>query len=88
MSNGNQQRPTIHQATYKLLRQLAEQIEPISRLSQAADPPDQPSPADTMIDLMRQVVGGIEQLHSRLERLEGRLDDPAVVRAIKAAING
>ncbi len=88
MSEDNQHRPNIHQATYKLLRRLTQQMEPVARLAQGAEAPDQPSPTDTMIDLMRQTVGGIEQLHGRLERLEARLDDPTVVRAIKAAING
>jgi hypothetical protein len=89
MNDENQQpRPNIHLATYKLLRHLAQQMEPVSRLAQEADTQNQPNPADTMIELLRQVVTGVEQLHGRLEKLEARLDDPAVVKAIKAAIHG
>jgi hypothetical protein len=46
------------------------------------------STMDILIELLRQVVGGIEQIHARLERLEARLDDPAVVKAIKTAVHG
>ncbi|WP_334379865.1 MULTISPECIES: hypothetical protein [unclassified Bradyrhizobium] len=43
---------------------------------------------DTIIELLQQVVSGVGQLHGRLERLEARLDEPAVLKAIKAAIHG
>ncbi len=81
-------KPTIHRATYDLVRQILAQMEPLSNLANGADNPDQPDPIDVMITLLEQVVGGIERLHSRLENLESRLDDPAVARAIKSAARG
>ncbi len=83
----DQPRQNIHQATYRLLQHLARQLQPVATLAQAGMP-DQPHPMDTIVELLRQVVTGIEQLHSRLENLEARLDDPAVLRAIKTAIRG
>jgi len=41
-----------------------------------------------MIDLLSQTVEGIERVHVRLENLEARLDEPAVVKALKDAIRG
>lgn len=79
--------PTIQEATYQLLRQLAHQMEPISQLAKASSP-NETDPMDTVIQLLRQVVGGIKQVHTRLENLEARLDDPAVVKAIKQAVHG
>jgi hypothetical protein len=80
---------TIHEATYSLLKQLSEQMEPVTLLAQQTSPSsEEPHPMDTMIDLLRQLVGGIEQVQLRLENLEARLDDPAVVRAIKDAARG
>jgi hypothetical protein len=38
---------------------------------------------DTVIELLRQTVGGIEQIRSRLEDLESRLDEPSVTTALK-----
>jgi hypothetical protein len=63
-------------------------MEPVSKLAASRDGADQPDPMDTMIALLRQVVGGIEQVHTRLESLEASLDHPAVVKAIKNAIHG
>jgi len=78
MQQANQQtKRTIHQATYSLLKRLSEQMEPVSKLAASSDGPDQPHPMDTVIELLRQTVGGIEQIRARLENLESRLDGPA-----------
>jgi len=86
----NNQKPqqTIHQAIYHTLKQLAKQMQPVARLAQEAGAQDEPDPMDVMIELLRQVVSGIEQIQSRLEALESRLDEPAVMRAIKSALHG
>jgi hypothetical protein len=87
--NTQQRKRTIHEATYALLKRLSQQMEPVTLLAQQTSPlPDEPHPMDTMIDLLQQLVGGIEQVHLRLENLEARLDDPAVVKAIKDAVRG
>jgi hypothetical protein len=84
MQQANQQtKRTIHQATYSLLKRLSEQMEPVSKLAANSDGTDQPHPMDTVIELLRQAVGGIEQIRSRLENLESRLDEPAVTTALK-----
>jgi hypothetical protein len=84
MQQANQQtKRTIHQATYSLLKRLSEQMEPVSKLAANSDGPDQPHPMDTVIELLRQTVGGIEQIRTRLENLESRLDEPAVTTALK-----
>jgi hypothetical protein len=83
-----QSKPTIHQATYRVLLNLAKQMTPIAKLAAEAESPDQPHPMDIVIELLRQVVGGIDRVHVRLENLEARLDDPAVVKTIKSAIHG
>lgn len=84
MQQANQQtKRTIHQATYSLLKRLSEQMEPVSKLAGNSDGPDQPHPMDTVIELLRQTVGGIEQIRSRLEDLESRLDEPSVTTALK-----
>ncbi len=84
MQQANQQtKRTIHQATYSLLKRLSEQMELVSKLAANSDGPDQPHPMDTVIELLRQTVGGIEQIRSRLENLESRLDEPAVTTALK-----
>jgi hypothetical protein len=89
MQQANQQpKRTIHQATYYLLKRLAEQMEPVSKLVLETEAPDQPHPMDIMIELLRQAVEGIEKVHTRLEHLESRLDEPAVVKALKEAIRG
>jgi hypothetical protein len=79
-----QSRPNIHQATYRLVCQLAQQLEPVSRLAQETGDPNVPDPMEVIIELPRQVVNGIEQVQSRLEELEARLADQAVVKAIKS----
>jgi hypothetical protein len=89
MQQSNQQpRQNVHQATYRLLRQLAQQMEPVAKLAQETSLPGEPHPMDLVIRLLQQVVGGIEQVHSRLESLEARLDEPAVTKAIKNAVHG
>lgn len=82
------QTQNIHQATYRLLKYIAQQMKPVSILAQEATSPNEPHPLDIMIELLRQTVSGIEQVHSRLENLEARLDNPVVARAIKHAIRG
>jgi len=91
MQQPNQQpkpRRTIHEATYAMVRRLTQQLEPLSKLVQDTDALDQPEPMDTMIELLRQSVEGIEKLHTRLENLESRLDEPMVAKALKDAVNG
>ena len=88
MQQGNQPTRTIHQATYSLLKRLSEKMEPVSKLVLDTEAPDQPHPMDIMIDLLSQTVEGIERVHVRLENLEARLDEPAVVKALKDAIRG
>ncbi len=89
MQQENQKpRQTIHQATYHLLRQLAQQMQPVARLAQEADGPNEPDPTDIIIELLRQLVNGVEQILSRLETVEGRLDDATVMNAIKSAAPG
>jgi hypothetical protein len=83
-----QAKPTIHQATYRVLLNLAKQMGPVSKLAAEAESPEQPHPMDTVIELLRQLVGGIDRVHVRLENLEARLDEPAVVKTIKSAIHG
>ena len=79
-------KPTIHQAKYHLVRQLAAQMEPLSKLVASGGDTDQLDPTGTMVTLLQQIVGGIDQIHARLENLEARLDDPAVVKAIKSTM--
>jgi len=89
MQEANQQpKRTIHQATYSLLKRLSEKMEPVSKLVLDTEAPDQPHPMDIMIDLLSQTVEGIDRVHVRLENLEARLDEPAVVKALKDAIRG
>jgi hypothetical protein len=84
MQQANQQpKRSIHQATYFLLKRLSEQMEPVSKLAANNDGPDHPHPMETIIELLRQTVGGIEQIRTRLENLESRLDEPAVTTALK-----
>lgn len=88
MEQNNPQPSNVHQATYRLVRHLAQQMKSITVLAQEVTSPNEPHPLDIMTELLRQVVQGVEQVQSRLENLEARLDDPAVVKAIKGAIRG
>ena len=65
------------------MRKVAKQIEPVALAFATKESQEQPDPIDTMIQLLTQVVGGIEQLHSRFDNLEARLDRPAIKRATK-----
>lgn len=81
-------RQTIQMATYRLLQQLVQQMQPVAGLAREADDPNEPNPTGVIIELLRQLVNGVEQVRAGLEALEARLDDPAVVKAIKSAMNG
>jgi hypothetical protein len=78
----------IHRVTYRLLQHLAQQMKPVTTLAQEVTSPNEPHPLDIIIELLQQVAGGIEQIHTRLEKLESRLDDPAVVKAVRQAVHG
>lgn len=82
------QSPNIHQATYRAVRHLAKQLEPISRLAEATETPNAIDPFDTIIELLKQLVGGVEQIRLRQEDLEARLGDGVVAKAIKGAATG
>ena len=58
---------------------------PISQLVEGADDPNVPDPTDTIIQLLQQTGAGVEQVRSQVEDLQARLDDPALIRAIKSA---
>ena len=88
MEQNNPQPTNVHQATYRLVQDLAQQMKSIAVLAQEVTSPNEPHPLDIMTELLRQVVQGVEQVQSRLENLEARLDDPVVVKAIKGAIRG
>jgi hypothetical protein len=89
MQQSNQKpQQTIHQAIFHSLQKLAKQMQPVAQLAHQATAPNEPDPIKVMIELLRQVVGGIEQVQSRLEALESRLDEPAVTKAIKGVARG
>ena len=75
---GDRPKPTIHQATHRLLLQLAKDMKPVSQLAKEVALPDEPHPMDTVIELLNQVVGGIGQIQSQLETMESRLSESVV----------
>ena len=76
---------TIQQATYRLLKHMAQEMEPIAKLAAQTESPDQPHPMTAVIELLQHLTGGVEQILSRLESLEFRLDEAAMKRALADA---
>jgi len=85
--NNTQSKPTVQVATYRLLDQLRKEMGPIAKLVAPSEAPDQPPPMEAVIELLKALTGGVEQIRVRLETLESRLDEAAVTKALKDAVH-
>ena len=81
-----QSKPSIHLATYRLLKQLMQEMDPIAKLAAQAEAPDQPHPMTAVITLLQHLTEGVERILTRLETLEARLDEATAAKAIKDAV--
>lgn len=64
--NNTQSKPTVQVATYRLLDQLRKEMGPIAKLVAPSEAPDQPHPMEAVIELLKALTGGVEQIWGSL----------------------